>query len=78
MNDVLEKLVGLYEEMLVSVAEEAEQTAATNAFDEAIRLSAAKNGVEPRVLRSYVKSHYFEKIRAEERRRGLPPPPRDS
>ena len=72
MNDELQKLVGLYEAMVASPSEEAERTRATNAFDEAVRLSAAKNSVEPRLLRSYVKTRYFEQIRADERRRGLP------
>jgi hypothetical protein len=75
MNDELQKLVALYEAMTMAGAEEAERTRATYAFDEAIRASAASKRVEPRVLRGYVKGVSLEKIRAEERRRGLPPPP---
>lgn len=75
MNDELQKLISLYEAVISCSGSEGERTTAANAFDEAIRQSAAKNPVDIRLLRNHVKGLYFEKARAEERRRGLPPPP---
>ena len=77
MNDELQKLLDLYEAMVANAVDEGERTQVTKEFDEATRQSALKHGLDVRQLRSYVKTLYFERVRAEERRRGLPPPPRE-
>lgn len=78
MNDELQKLLELYETMVTNAVDAGEWAQTTNVFDKATRQAALRHRVDVRQLRNHVKGLYYERVRAEERRRGLPPPPRSA
>ena len=75
MNPELTELIRLYEAMHTCMGDEPARTNATKALEAAVLQSAVSHRLSFSEVMRFVKEHYHERARAEERRKKLPPPP---